>query len=255
MAFVKWIGGALGFAMGGPIGALMGFAFGSMFDGAEEDPSQRRINPGSGGRAAGYERYRHQTKQGDFAASLLILSAAVMKADGKHLKSELDYIREFFQRQFGDDQAAYHMGVLKELLKKDIPLREVCGQIKYFMEHPARLQLMHFMFGIALADGHVHSSEERVISQMASYLGISSRDYQSIKAMFYKNDAASAYKILEIDKNVTEAELKKAHRKMVKKYHPDRLKGLGETQMKAGESKFIEVQKAYENIKKEKGWN
>ncbi|MFT5845833.1 MAG: DnaJ like chaperone protein, partial [Saprospiraceae bacterium] len=102
---------------------------------------------------------------------------------------------------------------------------------------------------------HVHSSEERVISQMASYLGISSRDYQSIKAMFYKNDAASAYKILEIDKNVTEAELKKAHRKMVKKYHPDRLKGLGETQMKAGESKFIEVQKAYENIKKEKGWN
>ncbi len=255
MAFAKWIGGALGFAMGGPIGALMGFAFGSMFDGAEEVPNQRRINPGRGNRSSDYERYRHQTQQGDFAASLLILSAAVMKADGKHLKSELDYIRDFFKRQFGEEQAAYHMGVLKELLKKDIPLREVCGQIKYFMEHAARLQLMHFMFGIALADGHVHSTEERVISQMATYLGINRRDYQSIKAMFYKNDATTAYKILEVEKSVTEAELKKAHRKMVKKYHPDKLKGLGEAQMQAGEDKFIEVQKAYEQIKKEKGWN
>ncbi len=254
MTFAKWIGGALGYAVGGPIGGLLGFAFGSMFDSEEKQNQQyKRVDTGRN-RGSDYERYRHRTQSGDFAASLLVLSASVMKADGKLLKSELDYIKAFYQKQFGEQQAAYHMGVLKELLKKDIPLKQVCEQIRYFMEHSARLQLMHFMFGIAHADGHVHSSEERVIQQIASYLGISSRDYQSLRAMFYK-DASSAYKILEVSKNVTEDELKKAHRRMVKKYHPDKLKDLGEAQMKIGETKFIEVQKAYEQIKKEKGWN
>ncbi len=256
MAFAKWLGGAIGFAAGGPIGALLGFALGSFLDGAEEAAPQRRIRGGrTSSRDTRYERYRHQTQEGDFAASLLILSAAVMKADGKHLKSELNYIRSFFERQFGKKTSDHHMKVLKELLNKDIPLRDVCGQIKYYMEHAARLQLLHVMFGIAEADGHVHSSEEAVISQMATYLGINPRDYQSIKAMFYSTDVNSSYKILEVDKNVTEDELKKAYRKMAKKYHPDKLKGLGDAQMKAGEEKFIEVQKAYEQIKKEKGWN
>jgi len=253
MAFGKWIAGALGYAIGGPIGALLGFAFGSVFDDsslAADEP--RRVE--SGRRNSTYEKYRHRTQAGDFAASLLVLSAAVMKADGKLLKSELNYIKDFYQRQFGEQQAAYHMGVLKDLLKKDIPIREVCGQIKYYMEHPARLQLLHFLYGIAQSDGHVHSSEERIIKQISDGLGISLKDYRSIKAMFYK-DASSAYKILEVNTRVTEGELKKAYRKMAKKYHPDKLKNLGEAHVKAAEEKFIEVQKAYEQIKKEKGWN
>lgn len=251
MAFGKWIGGALGWVLGGgPIGALIGFSIGSMFDKNDSEP--QRI--GGRNQRTNYERYRHNTQPGDFAASLLVLSAAVMKADGKLLKSELNYIKAFYKQQFGEQEAAYHIGILKELIKKDIPLREVCEQIRYYMEHSARLQLMHFMFGIAQADGHVHSSEEQIIYRIASYLGISARDYESLKAMFYK-DASSAYKILEVDKNVTESGLKSAHRKMVKKYHPDKLKGLGDSQIKSGKEKFLEVQNAYEQIKKERGWN
>jgi len=255
MAFAKWIGGALGWVLGGgPIGALIGFAIGSMFDPDEiVENSQRRVGGGSR-RRSNYDQYRHKTQSGDFAASLLVLSAAVMKADGKMMKSELNYIRSFYQRQFGESEADYHMKVLKELVKKEIPLKDVCEQIRYYMEHPARLQMVHYMFGIAQADGHVHSTEERMIQRIASYLGLSARDYSSIKAMFYK-DASSAYKILEVEKAVTESELKKAYRAMAKKYHPDKLKDLGEAHVQAAEEKFIEVQKAYEQIKKEKGWN
>ncbi|MGD0340383.1 MAG: TerB family tellurite resistance protein, partial [Bacteroidales bacterium] len=70
-------------------------------------------------------------------------------------------------------------------------------QIRYNMQLPLRLQLLHYLFGIALADGYAHPSEVDVIRKIASYLSISQQDFESIKAMFVK-DTKSAYRILEI---------------------------------------------------------
>ena len=63
----------------------------------------------------------------------------------------------------------------------------------------------------------------------------------------------NAYKVLEIEKSVTDSEVKKAYRKMVKKHHPDKLQHLGEEHMQGAEEKFRQVQKAYESIQKERG--
>ena len=259
MALNKWLGGAMGWAFGGPIGALMGFIFGSFLDSSSKE-QPRRINPNKNWRND-YENHRHNTQEGDFMSGLLVLSAAVMKADGKLLKSELDVIKSFFVEQFGEKVAAQQIQVLKELLKKEIPLRQVCQQISYFMEHSARLQVLHYLFKIADADGEIHRSEERVIQTIASYLRISQRDYFSIRAAFFQasprkkyKSPDNAYKILGVEKSITEPELKKVYRRMAKKYHPDKLRGLGEAQVKAAEEKFIQVQKAYEQIKKEKGF-
>jgi DnaJ like chaperone protein len=247
MSYVKFIGGALGWAIGGPIGALLGFAIGSMADDssfsgkATMDGGQRRMEGGRG-----------QTRPGDFGSALLVLSAAVMKADNKLLKSELDFIRDFFQKQFGETVALQQMGILKELLQKEIPLKLVCDQIKHNMEHPMRLQLMYYLFGIAKADGSVDKSEVDVISQIASYMNISHADYESIRAMYYK-DTISSYKILEIEKSAPDEDVKKAYRKMAVKYHPDKVRDLGETHQKAAQEKFLKVQEAYESIKKERG--
>ena len=247
MGYVKFIGGALGWAIGGPIGALLGFAIGSMADdksfgaGNVLESGQRRMD-GS----------RQQTMPGDFGSALLVLSAAVMKADNKLLRSELDFIRDFFTRQFGEAVATQQMGVLKQLLQKEIPLRQVCEQIRTNMQHPMRLQLMYYLFGIAKADGDVHKSEVDVISQIAGYMNISQADYASIRAMYFK-DTVSSYKILEIEKSATDEVVKKAYRKMAIKYHPDKVRELGETHRKAAEEKFLKVQEAYESIKKERG--
>ncbi|MDZ4822278.1 MAG: TerB family tellurite resistance protein [Flavobacteriales bacterium] len=254
MSYAKFIGGALGWALGGPIGALLGFAFGYMMDdksfSLDMGKGQGRI-PGGG--EPQYEQFRHHTRPGDFGSALLVLSAAVMKADQKLLKSELDFIRAFYARQFGSTNAAYQVGLLKELLKKEIPLRDVCQQIRHFMELPMRLQLLHYLFGIARADGNVDKAEVHIIGTIANYLGISDKDYESIRAMFYK-DAASAFKILEIESNATDDEVKKAYRKMAMKYHPDKVRGLGEQHEKAAQAKFIKVQQAYEQLKKERGF-
>ena len=81
---------------------------------------------------------------------------------------------------------------------------------------------------------------------------INQYDFESIKAMFY-DSSDSAYLILEIEKSASNDELKKAYRKMVKKYHPDKLQHLGEEHVKGAEEKFKQVQKAYEQIQKERG--
>ena len=248
MSFGKWIGGALGWAMGGPIGGIIGFAVGAMAD----DKSFTGVRQGeTTQRQTNYNQYRRQTQSGDFASALLVLSAAVMKADNRLLKSELDFIREFYTKQFGSAAAAQHIGVLKELLQKDIPVREVCEQIRYYMEHPMRLQLLYYLFGIAKADGNVDKNEIQIIETIANYLGLNAKDYESLKAMHYK-DTESAFKILEIEPSVTDEEVKKAYRKMAMKYHPDKVRGLGEQHEKSANEKFIKVQEAYEQIKKER---
>ncbi|MDX1471633.1 MAG: DnaJ domain-containing protein, partial [Flavobacteriaceae bacterium] len=114
-------------------------------------------------------------------------------------------------------------------------------------------QLLHFLFGIARADGIVTDSEERQIYTIAGYLGISPKDYRSIKAMFY-NQKDNAYKILEIEKSATIEEIKAAYRKMAKKYHPDRVMHLGKEHQEGAEEKFRQVQQAYEQLQKERNF-
>jgi len=243
--FAKWIGGGLAWALtgGSPIGAMIGFAIGSAIDNV-------RVDSNNSGKQTG----RHQTQAGDFGVSLLILSAAVMKADGKILKSELTYVKAFFNKQFGFAKTTEFMKILKGILEQDIHLKDICGQIRFNMQHPMRLQMLHFLFGIAKADGNVDESEVRVIQQIAAYLGIRESDFESIKAMFYKS-ADSAYKILEITEGDTDYEVKKAYRKMANKYHPDKVSGAGAEVENAAKEKFQKVQEAYETIKKKRGMN
>jgi DnaJ like chaperone protein len=242
----KWVGLGLGWALGGPIGGLLGLAFGSMFDGMQSGTFEYK-----GQQAYGPPGVT-QTRPGDFAASLIVLAAAVMKADGKVLKAELDYVKEFFSRQFGTKLAVENMLVLRELLKQEINVREVSQQIRTYMDHSSRLQLIHFLFGISSADGHVHTQEVEMIRKISDYLGIRTTDFESIKAMFYK-DVYGAYKILETTPDANEEELKKAYRKMATKYHPDKVSHLGDEFQKAANEKFQQVNAAWEQIKKERG--
>lgn len=238
--FGKWLGGGLGWAVGGPIGAIIGFALGSVLD-----DTKVVVNSGN---------FQNATQVGDFSASLLVLAAAVMKADGAVLKAELEYVKKFFVKNFGLSHTQEQMLVLRELLKQDIPVKEVCMQIRQNMEHAARLQLVHFLFGVSSADGAVHKREVDVIAEIAGYLGVNSADFNSLKAMFFR-DAESDYKILEIEKTATDEEVKKAYRRMAVKFHPDKVSHLGEDIQKDAKEKFQKVQAAYEHVKKERGMN
>lgn len=243
----KWIGGGLGWALGGPIGGVLGFVVGSMFDNKDGRPGQERAYRPEPGR-----RVFADTTHGDFTMSLLVLVAAVMKADGKVMQSELDYVRDYFDRSFGKAATGEAMLYLRDLLKQNIPVRDVSYQIRNRLNIAARRQLMHFLFGVSQADGRVHTEEVRVISEIAGYLGILDEELESMKNMFME-DVDSAYKILEIDKSASNDEVKTAYRRLANKHHPDKVAYLGNDVKKAAGEKFRKIKEAYDKIKKERG--
>ncbi|WP_104735004.1 TerB family tellurite resistance protein [Hanstruepera ponticola] len=251
MSFSKWIGAALGWSFGGPIGAIIGMALGGIMDAFSDKDAEPFFKQGQQGRTYRSRMSRPQTRSGDFEVSLLILSSIVIKADGKQDQRELDFVRQQFLHMYGKERANHAFKLFKNVNKQQIPVRQVCLQIRQMMDHPSRLQLLHFLFGIAKADGHVTEEEVKQIYTISNYLGISSRDYESIKAMFY-NSSDNAYKILEISKDATVSEIKAAYRKMAKKYHPDRVIHLGKEHHEGAEEKFRQVQQAYEQLQKEK---
>lgn len=233
--YAKWLGGGLGWVMLGPLGGVLGFLIGSVID--NTSISTTGI----------YEK----TTRGDFAITLLVLVAAVMKADGRILKSELDFVKKFFVTNFGREKALQAMVMLRDLLKQNIPVNDVCQQIGKHMDYSSRLQLVHFLFGISESDGKAEINEITLIEQMARSMGISDKDFLSIRAMFVP-DTDSAYKILEISPQVSDEEVKKAFRKMAVKYHPDKVSYLGEDFQKAAQEKFQKLNEAYEAIKQER---
>lgn len=243
MGYSKWIGATLGWSFGGPIGAIIGLALGSLVDNFSNDNGQNTTPT---------NRTSHtQTHSGDFEVSLLILASVVIKADGKQDQRELDFVRKQFVSMYGKERANHAFKLLKNINNQNnISTRQVCLQIRQMMDHASRLQLIHFLFGIAKADGMVTNNELKKITTIANYLGISDRDYESIKAMFYSS-TNNAYKILEIEKGASSDEIKKAYRKMAKKHHPDRVIHLGKEHQKGAEEKFKQVQDAYEQLKKE----
>jgi len=288
MGSIKWITGLLGWVSGGPIGALLGLLIGSVADLGID--AARQLTSGNESQAKGYYRnaydnpngnynsqnsYSSQTHQtgnasyreqqrgsasyqeqqrNSFLVSLLVLSSAVIKADGKVAQTELAYVREFIRRNFGFIAENEAMRILNELNYKNVDIYSVGRQIASNMNYSQRLQLFHYLTELANADGDLCEQEKTVLESIANAIGINYADTSSIIAMFYKSSDA-AYKVLEISPNATNDEVKTAFRKMAMKNHPDKVATLGPDVQKAAAEKFRQIQEAYETIKKQRGMN
>lgn len=249
----KLTGAIIGYMSSGFIGAIIGFLIGFYIDyvstGEESEPQR---NYSSGQQQSNYNNY--QSHPADFKNSLLILVAAVMKADGVTLKSELDLVKAMLLRTYGEAETKVLLLRLRDYLQQNHNLNEVCRNLRNRMSYSPRLELIHILFRISRADGEISRAELSLIEQVASQLGISTPDYLSLKAMFVSS-ADSDYKILDVSQNATEEDVKKAYRKLAMRFHPDRLQDLSDSERKQAEEKFHRVQAAYENIKKSKGWS
>ena len=251
----KFIGAAIGyFALGKHfIGGVIGFVIGSAIDNYASIRAQIKSKGGSTEDVFEYYRNRTSNSNTDFTTMLVALSAAVMRADGKILKVELDYIKGFFTQQFGPQFTNSHLQSLKHFLDGgEIPLEQICSDIKFRTQVEVRIQLMHYLFGIAKADGVVVEAELNVIRRIATLMDVPAADFESVKNMFYR-DVHSDYRVLGIEPSATEEEIKKAYRQMAIRYHPDKVAQMGEEYQKGAKEKFQKIQEAYENIKKTRG--
>ena len=255
----KWVLAIAGFLLLGRsfLGGFIGFVIGSSIDNYNEiknkSQSQGRQRSRTFSPEDIFNYYQQRSSQSDIPTMLMALSAAVMRADGKVLKSELKYVKTFLIQQFGNRFSTQHLQVLKRFLDSgNIPLHQICQDIKLRMRPEVRVQLLHYMFGIAKADGDVSPSEIDVINKIASMLGVSQTDFTSVKNMFYRN-VDSDYKVLGIEKTATDDEIKKAYRKMAIKFHPDKVSQMGPEYQKGAKEKFKKIQDSYEAIKKRRG--
>lgn len=243
---LKWIGAFLGFMARGFVGAIIGLFIGSILDALFKN-----VQVSTGGGNFGNDK--RVTPQ-DFELNLLSLASLVIKADGKVSQKELDYVRSYFVQAYGRERANATFRTFNNVVKeREVSAEKICAYIRPRLRYEVRLQVIHFLFNIANADGNLSQQEVDMINKIRSILRVSQQDFDSIKAMFFKS-SDEAYKILEIDKDASNEEIKKAYRTMAKKYHPDKLHHMDEAYQKGAQEKFNKVQEAYEKLQKERGF-
>ncbi len=233
----------IGLLVGNLIGGLVGFGIGTIVDRLHREglllwdnsPSSEEVDPT------------------DFILSALVLAAAVVKSDGEVEELELSYIRSFLADQFGEHAIQNYMDIMERSLTSEWDLRKVTHQIRQNTSYETRLQILYFLFGIANADYNIDDKEVATIKVISLHLGLTTDDHESIKAMFY-NEMDAQYKILEITPSVSDYEVKEAYRKMVQKYHPDKVAHLGDAVQKTAKTKFEKLQNAYEAIQEQRGF-
>ena len=275
MGIGRWIGGFLGFINGGPLGALAGYAIGWLFEKGAEDFSDnadntfdngtyRNSNAYSGNTYGGYSaQQQYEGERNSFLFSLLVLASYIMKADGRVMHSEMELVRTFLRRNFGEIAVRQGEEILLRLFERQKQMgeaafkntiRESCAEIAQHMNYSQRLQLLNFLVLIAQADGAVPQSEIDALHFVAASLGISAEDLSSMLNLSSGgNSLEAAYKVLGIAPSATDDEVKAAYRRMALKHHPDRVATLGDDVRKAAEKKFQEINAAKETIYKARG--
>ena len=236
--FVKWIGGGVGWALGGPVGGVLGFIGGAIFDSLE---------------VKWFRKANTLITIGHFSENLLILIAAVLKADGKVLKSELDYVKHFLKQNYGEKESLKALNLLKEFLKQDISLGKVCEHVRLNLDYSSRLQFSHFLYNLANIDGHATDAEQNILNIITRGLGLAISDKRSVGSMIAQEDSIlTAYETLGVHRTVSIIDIKKAYRNLAIKYHPDKVAFLGEESKKIANDNFQKLTRAYEIIKKDR---
>lgn len=256
MAFIKWIGGIVGWMAGGPLGALAGYVIGSLFEKSTTTSTvQTHVNDNT---ATGHRN--------SFLFSMLVLASYIIKADGKIMHSEMEFVRQFLRANFGEQAVAEGNQILLNLFEQRKRMDAVnpasfrntindCGQqIAANLTYEERLQLLRFLSMIAQSDGNVCNEEINALKEVASAMGLSSGEVDSMLNLG-RNTLDSAYKVLEIEPSATDEEVKAAYRKLAMKHHPDRVASLGDDIHKAAEEKFRQINEAKDQIYKARGIN
>lgn len=274
MALGKWIGSALGWILSGGnvLGAIAGYCIGSLLSEATSTAERDNGFNGNGNTFRNdysdtqFNQRPFEEDRNSFLFSMLVLSSYIIKADGKIMHSEMNCVRNFLRNNFGEQAVQQGEDILLKLFEMQKQqgattfketIRKSCVEISFHMNIGQRLQLLDYLIIIAKVDGTVSPEEVYALKEVATYLGLSAQDVDSMLNMEASSNQQigldEAYKILGISPNATNDEVKAAYRKMALKHHPDRVSSLGDDVREAAEKKFQEINNAKERIYKARG--
>lgn len=260
MAYGKWIGAWIGGALGGGVlGAIAGFALGSIYD-IIADNNNGDEHAGAF-TADEQTRRKQEGERNGFLFSLMVLAAHIIQADNKIMHSEMEFVRQFLRRNFGEEAVRQGEAILLRLFDYrkrsteavwNTQIREACAEMRYAMPEEHRMQLLAFLMDIAKADGRVDNVEITELRNVAAGLGLSPDVFDRMFALG-GDTIDDAYKVLGLSPEATDEEVRRAYRNLVRKHHPDRVATLGDDVKEAAKKKMQEINDAKERIYKARG--
>jgi DnaJ like chaperone protein len=247
------IGGTLGFVFGGPLGALIGAALGGNLDrgikmGDHIDPHADMGN--------------QERVQAAFFTTTFSVMGHIAKADGHVSPQEISAAKNIMaQMQLSAQQRQAAINFFDQGKNSDFPLIEVLRQFRKECHRRRNLiqMFIEIQIATALADGKVDPREKKILYTIGEILGFSHSQIDHLFNIANSAEASAsnkltpsqAYKILGVSKDSSEAEVKKAYRRLMSQHHPDKLvsKGLPDEMIALATEKTQEIRKAYELIK------
>jgi DnaJ like chaperone protein len=258
----KLLGALIG-SIAGPLGTILGGFIGHLFDRAAEE---RQFLGSASAARIGAEGFAERGRAGDpvsqaqvnFLTCLIGLSIRVAEADGLVRATHVKAMKEFFRRNFsfGPSDQELIQRLIEEMYRNrhriDVP--GLCGYYAALSTYEGRVLLLRLLYQIARADAAgVTSREEELILRIALYLGLDERAAAQARAEFGA-DGGRAWEVLGVTPDAGVEEIKAAYRQLSLQHHPDRVANLGPEFVKVAEEKFKAIQKAYEEIRRQKGF-
>ncbi len=258
----KIVGGAFGFALGGPLGALLGVALGHNVD---RGLKQFKVIEGGVGEGS------HERTQMAFFTATFAVMGHVAKADGAVSAAEIDMAKQVMQRMNLDaDQRQLARDLFRQGRDDTFPLQEVLQQFRKECHRRTTLlrMFMEIQLSAAHSDGQYSTAEREMLQGISRDIGFSEHEFihleSLVKAHFSSTASGSAqqptslaeaYAVLDVAESASDAEVKKAYRRLINQHHPDKLvaKGLPEEMMKLAAEKTHEIKQAYDAIKAKRG--
>ena len=261
MAYGSWIGGFIGYMFGGSLGALAGIILGGLVDLVTGGSGSMRIGQSSHSFGGGRGEAPPVNQRGSFLFSLLVLTAYIIKADGKVMHSEMELVRQMLRQNFGEQAVSEGEQILTRLFNEQKrqgtagfrqTVQQCCAEMAMGMNYGQRLQLLNFLVMVAKADGSVPQSEIQALRDVSSWMRLQPSEVDSMLNLG-GDSLEEAYKVLGVSPQASDDEVKRAYRRMALEHHPDKVAALGEDVRKAAERKFQEINAAKDRIWKARG--
>jgi len=240
---MSWLFGAgMGLFLGGPLGAVVGGVTQHML--TKDTRDKIMSNPAK------------TNQETFFVTHLAAIMTKVAMADGHVSQEETQLIHNFFANKLGyrGEELRFIDGIIQETQRLNPDLTQICQAFRMTSNPETKMLLVDITYQIASSDHVITKNEQSTIDLIASQMGLSNEDYQTIRNQYSHESKKDSYSIFGLEPGATPEEIKKAYRVMASQYHPDKVSHLGNELIEFANNKFTEINAAYDELKKIKGF-